>query len=336
MITLAVDAMGGDFSPEQRLKACINFLQKHSDCCIKLLGDLTSLHSIVKNNRLATKFAKNSRLQFIATPKNQEVQMGDKPEVALKNKKESSMASAVQIVKEKRANAVVSSGNSGALVAFSKSILGVDKDLKLPAFCAAIPSEKGRTWMLDLGSARETSFERLHQLAVKASAKYYHSYKKVARVGVLNIGTEDNKGNQLVQELQQLLRSKHDNNIDYQGFVEPKDILNGSVDIVICDGFTGNITLKSLECSAQYIHKQFYKTSKKLSFTGRMLELAVQMGVRAQGKASAIYRTDPRLYGGAFLFGVNNLVIKAHGNADQLAFFSALSLAYKLIIEEQL
>ena len=313
MATIALDAMGGDFGPEVVIPAAIHVVKKFTDIHIILVGDEARLHDCAKDNHID--LDKHFEIQHAS----QVVEMHEDPRHAVRKKKDSSMRVAINLVKQGRAQAVVSAGNTGALMAIAKFVLKTVPGISRPAICTTIPSYGGHTQMLDLGANVDSSAENLFQFAVMGSvlAEAVDNTHK-PKVGLLNIGVEDTKGNAQVKAAHKLLQ---DGPFNYIGFVEGNDIYTDRVDVVVCDGFVGNISLKTMEGVAKMIAtmmREEFKRSPLSMFAG-----LIAMPVLNRFKK----RMDPRMYNGASMLGLDGIVIKSHGSADVLSYANAIEIA---------
>lgn len=313
MATIALDAMGGDFGPEVVIPAAVHAVKKSRDINIILVGDESRLRDYAKANDI------DLDKHFEIEHASQVVEMHEDPRHAVRKKKDSSMRVAINMVQEGRAQAVVSAGNTGALMATAKFVLKTLPGIERPAICTTIPSYGGHTHMLDLGANVDSTAEQLLQFAVMGSVlgeaiDNTHEPK----VGLLNIGAEDSKGNAQVKEANKLLLSGPFN---YIGYVEGDDIFTDKVDVVVCDGFVGNVSLKTMEGVARMIATMMREEFKKSIFS--MLAGLVAMPVLNRFKK----RVDPRGYNGATMLGLTGIVIKSHGSADILSFANAIEIA---------
>ena len=310
--TIALDAMGGDYGPEVVVPAALVSLDRNPNLNLILVGDGAILKASVANsnhfgNRLTIRHA--SEL----------VEMHESPSKALRNKKDSSMRVAINQVKDGTADACVSAGNTGALMAISKFVLKTIPGIDRPAIIGVVPSLHGHTHVLDLGANVDCSAEHLLQFAIMG----YELVKAVEKipnpkVGLLNIGEEEIKGNEQVKQAVKLIADSH---INFIGFVEGNDIYTGDVDIVVTDGFIGNVALKASEGLAKMISvalKQAFSESLLTKIAG-VVALPVLRSFRK--------RFDPRQYNGASLVGLRGIVVKSHGNADRTAFAKAIEIA---------
>ncbi len=312
MTTLAVDCMGGDHGPRVTLVACRRFLDTHPDAKLLLVGLPEALSSF-----------SHPRAQVVAA--SEVVAMDDPIEVALRRKKDSSMRVAIAQVKSGAAQAVVSAGNTGALMAIARYVLKTIDGIERPAIAGRMPDFKGGgTTMLDLGANVDCTPHHLLQFAVMGSALVsVLDNIESPTVGLLNIGEEDIKGNEVIKKTGELLRTAaNSGDLNFYGNVEGNDIYQGTVNLIVCDGFVGNVALKASEGLAHKISETL-----KNSFTRSILT-----------KIAAIFaypvlsdfkdKVDHRRYNGAALLGLNGIVFKSHGSADDVAFGTALNRAY--------
>lgn len=312
-ITVAVDAMGGDVGLKVTVPASIKFLQDHPDTRLILVGDEAALtaelsrHADVPRERLQLQHA------------TQVVDMDEMPQLALKNKKDSSMRVAINLVKQGQAQAAVSAGNTGALMATARFVLKTIPGIDRPAIAKMLPSVKGHTCMLDLGANVDCTPEQLLQFGIMGSVLVSSTSGKAnPTVGLLNIGSEEIKGNDSVKKAGEYLRHSE---LNFYGNVEGNDVYKGTVDVVVCDGFTGNVALKSAEGLAQMI-AGFLREEFTRTWWTRLCALAA-MPVLKHFKA----RVDPRRYNGASLLGLRGIVVKSHGGTDAEGFRYALEQA---------
>lgn len=303
--------MGGDHGPSVTIPAAISFLKKQADAELVLVGVEDVLRAELKkhhadnNPRLTVKHA------------SEVVAMDDPVEVALRRKKDSSMRVAIEAVKDGSANACVSAGNTGALMAVSRYVLKTMAGVDRPAICSIIPNQKGApTYILDLGANVDCEPDHLHQFAIMGSV-LCSAIEGIARptIGLLNVGTEDIKGNEVVKATGVLLRADAERGkLNFFGNVEGNDIFKGTVDVVVCDGFVGNVTLKTIEGMSRFV-KSVFKESI-LSMLGALLA------------RKSLKKLNPERYNGAGLLGLKGLVFKSHGSANAYAFEWAIKRAY--------
>jgi phosphate acyltransferase len=313
MITVAVDCMGGDHGPKVTLPACREFLDAHAEAQLILVG-------------LPEAFAGFSHPRARIVTASEVVTMDDPLEIALRKKKDSSMRVTVQQVKEGAAQAAVSAGNTGALMAISRYVLKTLDGIERPAIAGQIPNATGgATTVLDLGANVDCTAEHLLQFAVMGAALVSVLYedKQQPLVGLLNIGEEAIKGNEVIKKAGELLRSAaKSGDLNFYGNVEGNEIFKGHVDIVVCDGFVGNVALKTSEGLAS-MFGTFLKAEFSKNIFTKLAAIAAYSVLNAFKN-----RFDHRRHNGAALLGLRGLVFKSHGSADVMAFGTALNRAY--------
>ena len=311
-ITLAVDAMGGDHGPSVTIPASINALSKYDQLRIILVGDKELIQKELQKNKYT-----NTRLSIQHA--SEVVEMDESPQSALKNKKDSSMRVAINLIKEEKAQACVSAGNTGALMATARYVLKMLPGIDRPAIASSLPSQKGTTYMLDLGANTDCTAEHLLQFAVMGAMLVSSvTGNPKPSVGLLNIGSEDIKGNEIVKEAGELLRRSH---LNFYGNVEGNDIFKGTTDVVVCDGFVGNVALKTAEGIAQLMGRFLTQEFKRNWITKLMAFVSLLVLNRFKK------RLDPRRYNGASFLGLKGIVVKSHGGADSYSFFFAIQTA---------
>ena len=312
MITLAVDCMGGDHGPTVTLEACRHFLTGHPDAHLLLVGLPQALQHF-----------QHPRATLVAA--SEVVTMEDPLEVALRRKKDSSMRVVIEQVRDGKADVAVSAGNTGALMAIARYVLKTMEGIDRPAIAGQFPNAKGgATTMLDMGANVDCSPQHLLQFALMGTALVsVLNGDENPTVGLLNIGEEDIKGGENIRKTAELLRSAaKSGDLNFYGNVEGDDIFHGTVDIVVCDGFVGNVALKASEGLASMI-SGFLKKSFSINIFTKIA------GIIAYPALSGFKRlVDHRRHNGAALLGLRGLVFKSHGSADALAFEVALSRAY--------
>ena len=312
-ITIAIDAMGGDHGPHVTVPAALKALQEDSQLNIVLVGLEDAIAAELKAHKAST----SPRLRVHGA--SEVVLMDESPQSALKNKKDSSMRVAINLVKNGEANACVSAGNTGALMATARYVLKMLPGIDRPAIASALPSENGNTYMLDLGANADCTAEHLLQFAVMgAMLVSCVEHKPSPTVGLLNIGSEDIKGNEVVKQAAELLRASH---LNFYGNVEGDDIFKGTVDVVVCDGFVGNVSLKTTEGLAHMMGK-FLTQEFKRNWLTKLMALGSMRVLK-----SFKNRLDPRRYNGASFLGLRGIVVKSHGGADTVAFYHAVHVA---------
>ena len=322
-VTIAIDAMGGDHGARITVPAAANYLKKTPAATAILVGQQEVLHAEIARCGVTPDLAARLTVQHAS----QVVDMDEPPRDALRKKKDSSMRVAAALVKEGRAHAAVSAGNTGAWLATThyviKTLPGVDR----PALCAPMPNQKdGATYVLDLGANVECEAENYYQFAIMGSALIAAlENREGATVGLLNVGHEDIKGTPLVKAAGELLRAAHERGeIHFHGNVEGNDIFQGTVDLVVCDGFVGNVMLKASEGLGRMV-KATLTQELKSSVINMAGALIAKRGLNAFAK-----RMSPSRYNGACLLGLKGIVIKSHGSADAFGFEYAISRAAEM------
>jgi phosphate acyltransferase len=310
LITIALDAMGGDHGPSVVVPAALATLENQPTVRLILVGRRELLLE-----ELARGHAReHERLSIQHAP--EVVAMDESPAQALRGKKASSMRLAIELVKQGEAQATVSAGNTGALMATARFVLRTLPGIDRPAIIRILPTIRGHAHVLDLGANVDCTAQQLVQFAIMGSILVTAVEGKARpRVGLLNVGQEDIKGNETVKEAAELLRVSH---VNYVGYVEGNDIYTGDLDVIVCDGFVGNIALKTSEGLAQMIW-QFMRQEFTRHWGRRLAGLIATPALRALGR-----RLDPRLYNGATFIGLNGTVVKSHGSADTVAFAQAI------------
>ena len=312
---IAVDAMGGDGGPKIIMPSVKEFLLANEDVKVDLYGDKKIISNFL--DIFDSQLLKN--IEVIHT--DEKVLSEDSPSHALRHKKKSSMSLAIQSVKDNKAQACVSAGNTGALMAISRFILGTLEGIDRPAIESMLPSLSGHTHVLDLGANIGCKAEHLYQFAVMGSVlAMVLDENPNPTVGLLNVGEESIKGNPQVKEANDLLLNSK---LNYVGFVEGDDIFCGDIDVIVCDGFVGNIALKTSEGIAKFISSKLKSEFKKTIFT-KMAGLSSAKVLNSFKKV-----VDPRRYNGASLLGLKGIIIKSHGGADSFAFNNSLQIALK-------
>ncbi|MDM0058323.1 phosphate acyltransferase PlsX [Variovorax sp. J22G47] len=311
-ITLAVDCMGGDHGPRVTLAACRAFLERHPEASLLLVGAPAALEGL-----------KHPRARVVGA--SEVVGMDDPIEIALRRKKDSSMRVAIQQVKDGAAQAAISAGNTGALMAIARYLLKTLDGIDRPAIAPQLPNSKGgATTVLDLGANVDCDAADLLQFAVLGSALVSAlTGNDSPSVGLLNVGEEAIKGSEVIKKASQLLRSAADTgDLNFYGNVEGNDIFKGTTDIVVCDGFVGNVALKATEGVASMI-VDFLRQEYSAGIFSKFAAIVSYPVLK-----SLKNRLDHRRYNGAALLGLRGLVFKSHGSADEVAFGHALDRAY--------
>ena len=316
MVTVAVDAMGGDHGLNVVIPAAIEALQRHPNLHLILVGQRDQIvktlshlgHSLDKFPQLTIEHASET------------VSMDELPSHALRNKKDSSMRVALNLVRDAKAQACVSAGNTGALMATARFVLKTLSGIDRPAIIAELPTKKGRTWVIDLGANVDSCAEHLFQFAVMGSALIQALLRhKKPRIGLLNIGVEEIKGNDQVKRTAHMLSECKQ--LNYVGYVEGHHLFSGDIDLVVCDGFVGNVALKCSEGLASLMTGLLREEFEKYWWTKLI-------GLLCKPVLSNFKRCfDPGRYNGASLIGLNGIVVKSHGGADVKAFRHAIEVA---------
>jgi phosphate acyltransferase len=320
-ITIVIDVMGGDNAPYAPIAGVLLALYKFPDVIFNLVGD----KKIITEQLDQLKYKNSEAINIIHTDKY--IQSDEKPSIALRNSKNTSMRVAIEQVRDGVADAVVSSGNTGALMAIGKVILKTLPNINRPAIAASMPTaiKDHSMVLLDAGANTECSSEVLFQFAVMGDAFAKVTYGvNNPRIGLLNIGTEDVKGNDVIKSAWNLIKEE-DNVLNFSGYVEGDDILSGNVDVVVTDGFTGNVALKTIEGTAKFC-KVWFKEALKSSVLARLGALLSAPALKRKFNI-----LDHRKYNGALLVGLNGVVVKSHGSADDIAFFNAIDKAVSLV-----
>ena len=316
--TIAIDAMGGDHGPSITIPAALQFLARSSDRRVIVVGNREAIEEELKKIRGGNVFGSDSaRLRILEAA--DVVGMNEDIRSAIRNKKNSSMRIAIDLVKSGEAHACVSAGNTGALMGTAKFVLKTLAGIDRPAICAALPTRHGVVYALDLGANATCTPEHLLQFAIMGAMLCTAvEGKQNPSVGLLNIGSEDIKGNESVKAAGQLLKASH---LNFYGNVEGTDIYKGTTDVVVCDGFVGNVMLKTSEGMAKMMG-DFLKAEYKNGLYSKFAAL-VSLPVIQRFR----HRMDHRRYNGAALLGLKGVVVKSHGAADAVAFSHALDRA---------
>ena len=314
-LTISIDAMGGDYGPEVTIPASLDCLKNNPDLKLILVGD----EAVIK--QLLPQELADYQYRLTIHHASQCVGMDESPSKALKNKKDSSMRVAINLVRDGHADACVSAGNTGALMATARFVLKMIPGIDRPAIISTLPSIYGHTHVLDLGANVDCTAEHLFQFAIMGN-ELVKAVEGIdgPKVGLLNIGEEDMKGNEQVKSAAKLLENS---SLNYIGYVEGNSLNAGhiKVDLIVTDGFVGNVALKSIEGAAKMIG-----SALKEAFGKNILTKLVGL-IAYPVLKSFKQRIDPRLYNGASFLGLRGLVIKSHGGADVLAFRTAIQLA---------
>jgi glycerol-3-phosphate acyltransferase PlsX len=316
-VRIAIDAMGGDHGPPVTVPAALAFAREHADAQLLLVGRQGELEPL-----LAKGGAERERVQLVHA--DEVVAMDDPPALALRGKRNSSMRVAVNLVKDGQAEACLSAGNTGALMAISRFVLKTLDGIDRPAIATVLPNIKGGvTTMLDLGANVDCTAEHLFEFAILGAALVAAVQEKESpSIGLLNVGEEIIKGNEVVKRAAELLRASP---LNFHGNVEGDDIYLGTTDVIVCDGFVGNVALKTSEGLAQMLATMVREEFMRSPLTKAAALLAYPVLQRFRR------RVDHRRYNGASLLGLRGIVIKSHGSADAKAFGHAIDVAYQAV-----
>lgn len=317
-LPIALDAMGGDKAPEAVIQGARRVLKEFPQTRFIFYGREPVIAPLIARSR---SLARASQVVHAETV----VAMDEKPSVALRKGRDSSMRAAIDAVADGKACAIVSAGNTGALMATAKFVLRTLPGIDRPAITATVPSRHRPVVLLDMGANLECTAEYLVQFAVMGDA-YARAVMGMAapKIGLLNVGSEDMKGHEEVKEAHQMLRSGN-YPIEYHGFVEGNDILEGTTDVVVTDGFTGNIALKTAEGASRLIYETL-KSAIERSFLAKIGYLFARPAIRM-----AMKRFDPRKLNGAILLGLNGIAVKSHGGADAKSYANAIKVAISMV-----
>ena len=317
-IKIAVDAMGGENSPKKVIAGILENFKNNKDVIYNIFGDEDKINHLLPNN-----FDKEIFKVFDTKNK---ILDTDSPLSAAKKGKDTSMWLAIQSLKNNESDVAISAGNTGALFVISKLNLKMIENIDKPALSALWPNKKNFNVVLDLGANIECSDKNLVDFSIMGSSLFKSLYpNEDAVVALLNVGAEELKGNEKIKKAYQLLQNKKNNNFIFYGYIEGNKIMDGEVNVIITDGFTGNIALKTAEGTANFIVNEF-KQSLTSSFIGKISSL---LNLRNLKKVKN--KLDPRLYNGAILIGLNSPVIKSHGSTDYIGFSHSLNVCIKVV-----
>ena len=318
LINIAVDAMGGDGSPKKIIDGIIHNHKINRDNFFKIFGDKDEIDKHIVN-----KVGKN--FYEIIHTKNV-VKSDDSPLEAAKRGKDTSMWLSIQSVKKKESDIVISAGNTGALLVIAKLNLKMIENIDKPALSALWPNKKGMSVVLDLGANIDCSSKNLVDFSIMGAALYRSLYPSDnPNVALLNIGSEELKGNEIIKETFQILNEKKDNDFTFAGYIEGNEIMDGNVNVIISDGFTGNVALKTAEGTANFITDELKKALSG-NFLGKLSSLLNIKNLKNFKK-----RLDPRLYNGAILIGLDTPVVKSHGGTDYIGFANSLEVCNRIV-----
>ncbi len=318
MIKIAVDAMGGDSSPKKVIDGLIHNHQKSKENFYSIYGNKVQIEKCL-NNRIQSNYFK------IIDTKNI-VKSTDSPLEAAKRGKDTSMWLSIQSVKNKENDIVISAGNTGALLVIAKLNLKMIENIDKPALSALWPNKKGMSVVLDLGANIECNSKNLIDFSIMGASLYKSLYPNESpNVALLNIGSEELKGNEIIKETFQILNENKNKNFDFDGYIEGNELMNGKVNVIVSDGFTGNVALKTAEGTANFITSEL-KLALQGTVVGKISSLLNFSNLKKFKK-----RLDPRLYNGAIFIGLDAPVVKSHGGTDYIGFSNSLDVCNKII-----
>ena len=318
VITIAVDAMGGDGSPKKVLDGILDHSTRNNNTFYKIFGNENKIKNFIPRN------LNNNSYEIIHT--NEIVEDFDTPLVAAKRGKNTSMWLAVDSVKNKKADIVISAGNTGALFVIAKLNLKMIENIDKPALSALWPNKKGMSVVLDLGANIECSDKNLIDFTVMGSSLFKALFpEETPKVALLNIGSEEIKGNEIIKNTYQKLSQLKNSNYEFKGYIEGNELMNGDVNVIVADGFTGNVALKTAEGTANFITSELKKAMTS-SLIGKFSSLININNLKKFRK-----RLDPRLYNGAIFIGLDSPVVKSHGSTDFIGFSNSLNVCNKII-----
>jgi glycerol-3-phosphate acyltransferase PlsX len=318
IIKIAVDAMGGDGSPKKVIDGIIHHFKNNKNSFYQIFGDKDKILPHIKSDLSDTSFEIIHTVDIVKGT--------DSPLEGAKRGKNTSMWLAIQSVKEKKSDVVISAGNTGALLVISKLNLKMIENIDKPALSALWPNKKGMSVVLDLGANIECSPKNLIDFSIMGSSLFRSLYSHDnAKVALLNIGSEEFKGNEIIKETYQQLNQRQNQDFEFKGYIEGNQLMNGDVNVIVADGFTGNVALKTAEGTASFITSELKK-----AMTGNIIgKISSLLNVSNLKKFKA--RLDPRLYNGAIFIGLDHPVIKSHGGTDYIGFSNSLSVCTKTV-----
>tara|TARA_B110000091_G_C13778755_1_gene460092 strand:+ start:194 stop:1198 length:1005 start_codon:yes stop_codon:yes gene_type:complete len=318
LVKIAVDAMGGDGSPKKIIDGIVHHYLNNKNSYYQIFGNQNLI-----NDHVNESFPK-SCFEIIHT--DEVVRGTDSPLEAAKRGKKTSMWLAIESVKNKKSDVVISAGNTGALLVISKLNLKMIENIDKPALSALWPNKTGMSVVLDLGANIECSSKNLIDFSIMGSSLFKSLYPNDnAKVALLNIGSEELKGNEIIKETYQLLNQKNNLGFEFKGYIEGNQLMNGDVNVIVADGFTGNVALKTAEGTASFITSELRKAMTG-NIMGKISTLLNMSNLKKFKK-----RLDPRLYNGAIFIGLDTPVIKSHGGTDYIGFSNSLSVCTKVV-----
>jgi len=317
-IKIAVDAMGGDGSPKKVIDGIIHNHKSNKENFFRIFGNKNEIEKYTKN--------KIDKKYFDIVHTDDVVKSTDSPLEAAKRGKKTSMWLSIESVKKKDTDIVISAGNTGALLVIAKLNLKMIESIDKPALSALWPNKKGMSVVLDLGANIECSSKNLVDFSIMGASLYKSLYpRENPNVALLNIGSEELKGNEVIKETFHMLNEKKSENFNFAGYIEGNELMNGEVNVIVSDGFTGNVALKTAEGTANFITGELKKALSN-SFLGKISSLLNISNLRKFKK-----RLDPRLYNGAIFIGLDTPVVKSHGGTDYIGFSNSLDVCHRII-----
>ena len=318
LVKIAVDAMGGDGSPKKTIDGIVHHHKKNKDVFYIIFGDKTEITPLIDDKILKENY------EIFHTDNS--VKSTDSPLEAAKRGKDTSMWKSIESVKSKESDIVISAGNTGALLVISKLNIKMIKNIDKPALSALWPNTIGMNVVLDLGANIECSSKNLVDFSIMGSSLYKALFpNNTSKVALLNIGSEEIKGNEIIKETFQILNDKKNLDFEFKGYIEGNHLMDGDVNVIVTDGFTGNVALKTAEGTANFITQELKKalTSNLIGKISSLLNIKNLNNFKK--------RLDPRLYNGAIFIGLNSPVVKSHGGTDYLGFSNSLDVCKKII-----
>ena len=318
LIKIAIDAMGGDNSPNKIINGVLHHHKSNKNVFYKIFGDQNKINNLILN-KINKEF-----YEIIHTT--DVVKSTDSPLEGAKRGKNTSMWLAIDSVKKKEADIVVSAGNTGALLVVSKLNIKMIENIDKPALSALWPNKKGMSVVLDLGANIECSSKNLLDFSIMGASLYTSLYpNEKPNVGLLNIGSEELKGNETIKETYQTLNDKKSKNYNFSGYIEGNHLMDGDINVIVSDGFTGNVALKTAEGTANFITGELKKV-----MTGSLIgKISSLLNISNLNKFKK--RLDPRLYNGAIFIGLDSPVVKSHGGTDYIGFSNSLDVCHRIV-----
>jgi phosphate acyltransferase len=318
VVKIAIDAMGGDGSPKKVVDGIIHHYKNNKNTLYQIFGDKEKILSLIDNKLPNDSFELTHTVDIVKGT--------DSPLEGAKRGKNTSMWLAIQSVKEKKSDAVISAGNTGALLVISKLNLNMIENIDKPALSALWPNKKSMSVVLDLGANIECSPKNLVDFSIMGSSLFKSLYPNdSAKVALLNIGSEEIKGNEIIKDTYQQLNKKDKFDFEFRGYIEGNELMNGDVNVIVADGFTGNVALKTAEGTANFITSELKK-----AMTGTLIgKISSLLNISNLKKFKK--RLDPRLYNGAIFIGLDSPVIKSHGGTDYVGFSNSISVCTQIV-----